>query len=237
MRIGSELSVPMRRPVRSGGGVAIAASAPVTPPLQNPNPTLPDPRKATDLGQALLHPLQTIKGLFGWVKNVMAFDALGAITPANAPAALARLEAADAGVLMSALGHLLPFLGRAIDSRAAKALTQLRPGIEQDLGARALHPVNLMWPVRGSNLSNYKELMLFSETFRSYPDPIVQKTLAGIASIDVQHLDVWDMGNPVKRQAATLVVQRPITWLPGQRTMDESLRRYMDAQGAVSVNV
>lgn len=235
-------ALPLRS-VAAGGGLGVAApspspSVPETPTTGKvPSLPVPDPRKPAELMDALIHPIRTIKGLFNWSKNMVAFDALGTITPANAPQAEACLTGASDGINLAGLADLIPFLGAAVNKRAATALTQLRPGIEQELSARTQRPLNLMWPVGGSNLSAFQELMTFDQTFKGYPDAVVQKALGGISEIDVQRLDLWDMNNPIKRQAATLFIQRPITWVPGQKPISESLKTYLDAEAQVSASV
>jgi len=198
---------------------------------------VPNPLTAAELVDVLIHPLRTIEGFFSWGKNILAFDALGSITSQNAQQAVVDLNAANKGMTTAVLERIFPFMGRAIDRRAATAITQLRPNIEQGLSTRVNHPVNIVWPVGGSNLSALDELMTFDATFKGYPDATIQKTLAGIAEIDVQRLDLWDMANPIKHQAATLFIQRPITWIPGQHPIDESLKAYMDAQSRVSAQM
>lgn len=244
---GSSLQRLQRRPVAAGGGVAVqAAPSVVTPaapsvpdPAKSNAPTLPvpDPRKATELVDALLHPIRTLKGFFAWGKNMLAFDGLGAINTQNAPHAAQYLSGMDGGLNLMGLARLLPFMARAVDKRAAAAVTQLRPSIEEGLTARSMHGVNIVWPVGGSNYKAFQELMAFDAVFKEYPDAAVQKVLAGVAEINVQRLDLWDMANPIKRQAATLVIQRPITWLPGQRSIEESLRSYLTQASTVSVTI
>lgn len=232
----------LRTPVRPAVASApvVAAQGAVTPALPakdegRPALPLPDPGKAQALFDLVMHPIKTVKAVFDWGKNIMSFDRLGTITPANAPQAQATLVAADKA--LGVLAKLFPFMFRAVDKRAAQAVTELRPGIEQGLSARSLHGVNIVWPVGGANLSALEELTAFERTFAQAPDATVQKALNGISEINVQRLSLWDMANPVKRQAATLVIQRPITWLPGQKSVEESLRAYLDAQGTVKAAI
>jgi len=240
---GTSLARHPRRPmapVAAGGGVSVQAgpAVPETPAKSDaPALPVPDPRKATELMDALVHPIRTVKGLFAWGKNLLAFDSLGAVNTQNAQMAAQYLGGMDSGLNLMGLARLLPFMANAIDKRAAAAVTQLRPSIEQGLTARSLHGVNIVWPVGGSNYKAFQELMAFDAVFKEYPDATVQKVLAGVSEINVQRLDLWDMANPVKRQAATLVIQRPITWLPGQRSIQESLRSYMNQAGTVSASV
>jgi hypothetical protein len=204
-------------------------------PAKNDAPALPDPGKAKGLMDLVLHPIKTVKAVFDWGTNILSFDRLGAITPANAPQAQAALGAADQA--LGSLAKLFPFMFRAVDRRAAQAVTQLRPGIEQGLSTRSLHGVNIVWPVGGSNLSALQELTAFDRVFANAPDATVQKALSGISEINVQRLSLWDMANPIKRQAATLVIQRPLTWLPGQRSVEDSMRAYLEALGTVKATV
>lgn len=217
----------------------VAAQAPVSPALpangESPALPIPDPGRAKALVDMVLHPIETVKSIFDWGKNILSFDRLGTITPENAPQAQTTLGAAESA--LGGLAKLFPFMFRAVEKRAAQAVTQLRPGIEQGLSARSLHGINIVWPVGGSNLSALKELTAFDRVFATAPDATVQKALSGISEINVQRLSLWDMMNPVKRQAATLVIQRPITWLPGQRPVEESLKAYLDAQGSVKVAI
>lgn len=235
---GASLHRLPRRPVVAGGGVAVQAApgVPETPAKSN-NPTLPvpDPRRATELMDAVMHPLRTIKSFFSWGKNLLAFDGLGAINTQNAPLAAQYLGGMDSAAM--GLARLLPFMARALDKRSAAAVTQIRPSIEEGLTTRSMHGVNIVWPVGGSNYKAFQELMAFDAVFREVPDAVVQKVLAGVSEINVQRLDLWDMANPIRRQAATLVIQRPITWLPGQRSIEESLRSYLAQAGTVSVTI
>lgn len=240
MRVdGASLQRLPRRPAAPMSvGVQAAPSVPETQPKSGaPSLPVPDPRKATDLMDALLHPLRTLKGFFDWGKNLMAFDAMGSVTTQNAQQAARYLGGMEGGLSLAGLARLLPFMARALDKRSAAAVTQLRPSIEESLTARSMHGVNIVWPVGGSNYKAFQELMAFDSVFREAPDASVQKVLSGVSEINVQRLDLWDMANPVKRQAATLVIQRPITWLPGQRSIEESLRSYLAAAGTVSANV
>lgn len=237
---GAPLQRIPRRPVVAGGGLGVQAGPGVPEaPAKSDAPALPvpDPRKATELMDALMHPLRTLKGFFDWGKNLMAFDAMGTVTTQNAQQAARYLAGMDGGLSLMGLARLLPFMSRAVDKRSAAAVTQLRPSIEAGLTARSLHGVNIVWPVGGSNYKAFQELMAFDSVFRETPDAVVQKVLAGVSEINVQRLDLWDMANPIKRQAATLVIQRPITWLPGQRSIEESLRTYLTQAGTVRANV
>ncbi|MNX85549.1 hypothetical protein D3C86_1173890 [compost metagenome] len=228
----------LRTPVRQvSGTVQAAAQSPVSPalPAKSEAPALPDPTKAKALADLVMHPIKSVKAVFDWGKNILSFDRLGVITPTNAPQAQATLGAADSA--LGSLAKLFPFMFRAVDRRAAQAVTQLRPGIEQGLSARSLHGINIVWPVGGANLTALQELTAFDRAFANAPDAAVQKALSGISEINVQRLSLWDMANPVKRQAATLVIQRPITWLPGQKSVEESVRAYLEAQGTVKVTI
>lgn len=226
---------PSVRPLTTSAPVV--AQGPVTPalPAKSEAPALPDVGKAKGLADLVMHPIKSVKAIATWGRNLLAFEQLGAITPANAPQAQAALV--DADKALGSLAKLFPFMFRAVDRRAAQAVTQLRPGIEQDLSTRSLHGINIVWPVGGANLSALEELTAFSRAFASAPDAAVQKALSGVSEINVQRLSLWDMANPVKRQAATLVIQRPLTWLPGQHSVEESLRAYLIAQGTVKVTI
>lgn len=225
---------PANRVIQAGGG----PSVPETPQTGQP-PALPGEGviKTGELMNALIHPLRTLRGLFDWSRSLLAFEMLGAVSTQNAEKAESYLTRAEQGVAASGLGRVLPFLSRAVNNRAAEALKQLRPSIEQDLSTRAMHPIYIGWPVGGPNVAAFQELMTFNRAFKECPDIVVQKALSGITEINVQRLDLWDMTHPVKRQAATLIVQRPIKWLPGQQSLGDSVRAYLAACGTVSVAI
>lgn len=208
--------------------------------IQNPTPpsgpSLPNPMPEFDLAHALLHPFRTLGGLFQFAKGIFTFDRYTPVVAANSPAALSDLQAAEQGLSESGLDHLLPFMNAMIQSRAAKALTTLRPDIEQSLGTRVGHPVTLVWPSSGSWSDDLNELAAIARDFAAQPDAVVQKALSGISEIDVTPTQILDT-NPVKVDAATLMVERPISWLPGQTPVASALNTYMTQLATVQSQV
>lgn len=192
-------------------------------------------RKSFEIIDALTHPLRVIKGAWQWGTSIFKFDRLGAITSENAGTAQGTLAAAREGLDKIGLAKVLPFLSNAIEKRAAKALTELRPDVERQISAKAGHPVHIVWPVGGSWAKALDELVLFDQTFQEAEPAAVMKALAGISEINVQKLSVVDWFNPIRKQAATLFIQRPLEWAPGQKPMEDVLKAYFTQVTSVQV--
>lgn len=237
-------------PVRAGGsyGVQIPAPAPSGAPVQAAAPVTPqapaaagvlttDPRKGMELIDALTHPLRVIKGAWQWGTSLLKFDRLGPVSSGNALAAQGALQQAKEGLDKIGLARLLPFLSNAIDKRAAEALTELRPDVEKQVSEKAGHPVHIVWPVGGHWYTALDELVLFDKTFKEAHSAEVMKALSGISEINVQKLKLVDWFNPIRREAATLFIQRPIEWAPGQKPMEEVLKSYFTQVSTVSVSI
>lgn len=234
---------------------AAAQSAPMTtlqpgqPAAQAPITTLPDPNNPllsvlstpvttalvmADLGQALVHPIQTIKSLWNLGKDFRNFDALTPLSAASGPQARDALDAAAADFKATGLTHVLGFVAKAIDRKAAAAFTQLKPAVEQSLSATTGRQVTLVWPNAGQNQnwSDLNDTIAISETLAAYPPAVLQKAFNGVSQIAIQNGSLQGMIQPIQRQAATLTVSRPL--LPGQSSVAGTLMHYLDQQGAVS---
>jgi hypothetical protein len=186
---------------------------------------------------ALTHPLRVIKGAWQWGTSLFTFDRLGPVTSQNAQAAQGALAAAREGLDKIGLARVLPFLSNAISKRAAEALTELRPDVEQQVSAKAGHPVHIVWPVGGHWATALDELVLFDKTFKEAEPAEVLKALSGVSEINVQKLSVVDWFNPIRKEAATLFIQRPLEWAPGQKPMEEVLKAYFTKVTSVSAMV
>lgn len=244
-------------PVRAGGTYGVPAVKPASPaaqpqtaatmqasgsvPAQAPSAAgvlAHDPRKSLEIIDAITHPLRVLKGAWQWATAILKFDRLGAITAENAPQAQAALSDASEGLDKIGLARVLPFLSNAINKRAAKALTELRPDVEARISEKAGHGVHIVWPVGGGEWAKaLDELLTFDRTFQEADEAAVLKALNGIAEINVQKLSVVDWFNPIRKQAATLFIQRPLEWAPGQKSMEETLKAYFAQVSAVSVAI
>jgi len=239
-------------PVRAGGayGVQVPKAAPspsAAAPVQAAAPAAPqaptaagvlnqDPRKGLELIDALTHPLRVLKGAWQWGSAILKFDRLGDVTSANALTAQGALHAASEGLGKIGLARMLPFLSKAIEKRAAEALTELRPDVEKQVTEKAGHPVHIVWPA-GVWSKAFDELVLFDKTFKEAEPAAVMKALSGISEINVQKLSIVDWFNPIRKQAATLFIQRPIEWAPGQKPMEEVLKTYFTQVSSVSAMI
>lgn len=234
-------------PVRAGGayGVQLPTTRPVPQQAAAPLPAVApraagvlskDPRKGLELMDALTHPIRVIKGAWQWGTSLFKFDRLGAVNSANATSAQGTLAAAREGLDKIGLARLLPFLSNAIEKRAAEALTELRPDVEKQLSTKAGHPVHIVWPA-GVWSKAFDELVLFDKTFQEAEPAAVMKALSGISEINVQKLSVVDWFKPIRKEAATLFIQRPIEWAPGQKPMEEVLKGYFTQVSSVSAMI
>jgi hypothetical protein len=196
-----------------------------------------DPRKGLELIDAVTHPLRVIKGAWQWGTSLLKFDRLGEVSSQNAVAAQGALKAAREGLDKIGLARLLPFLSNAIDKRAAEALTELRPDVERQVSEKAGHPVHIVWPVGGHWYTALDELVLFDKTFKEAQPAEVLKALSGISEINVQKLSIVDWFKPIRKEAATLFIQRPLEWAPGQKPMEEVLKTYFTQVTSVSATI
>lgn len=234
-------------PVRAGGSYGVQLPKPATPvasarpaaaPAVAPQAAgvMKDPRKGLELMDALTHPIRVIKGAWQWSTSILKFDRLGTVTSQNAPSAQGALQQAREGLAKIGLARVLPFLSNAIEKRAAEALTELRPDVERQISERAGHPVHIVWPVGGWS-SALDELVLFDKTFKEAEPAAVMKALSGISEINVQKLSVVDWFKPIRKEAATLFIQRPLEWAPGQKPMEDVLRAYFTQVTSVSAMI
>ncbi len=230
--------------------------APPAPTLGVPNPlapvtTLPDPANPVaailaapinaslilaDLAQAIVHPIKTIKSLWSLMGNLNKFDRLTPLQAASGPAARDSLHAAVADLKASGLTHVLGFAARAIDRRAGEAFVQLRPSVEQTLGARVAHKVNLMWPAAGRNWTALDDTIAIQNVLAQYPDAAIQKAFLGVSEVQVVDQSVQGYFQPVRRSGAALIVSRPLGLVPGEKRVDEALMAYLNDSGRVGVN-
>lgn len=239
-------------PARAGGSYGVQLPKPAAPvqsapssPAASPAAQAPaaskvlpaDPRKGLEIVDALTHPLRVLKGAWQWGTSLLKFDRLGTVSSANATAAQSTLQQAREGLDKIGLARLLPFLSNAINKRAAEALTELRPDVERQVSEKAGHPVHIVWPVGGHWYTALDELVLFDKTFKEAPSAEVMKALSGISEINVQKLKLVDWFNPIKKQAATLFIQRPLEWAPGQKPMEEVLKTYFTQVSTVSAMI
>ncbi len=243
-------------PVRAGGTYGVQPPKPMAAPAQAGTPTpaavqpaatqpapaaagvlTKDPRKGLELIDALTHPLRVIKGAWQWGTSLLKFDRLGEVTSQNAVAAQGTLKSAREGLDKIGLARLLPFLSNAIDKRAAEALTELRPDVERQVSEKAGHPVHIVWPVGGHWYTALDELVLFDKTFKEAQPAEVMKALSGISEINVQKLSIVDWFKPIRKEAATLFIQRPLEWAPGQKPMEEVLKAYFTQVTSVSAMI
>jgi hypothetical protein len=240
--------------------VAFPPSAPVfpgiVPPASGQNPlapvnTLPDPANpvaailaapvnasliVADLAQALFHPIKTIKSLWSLMGHLGNFDRLTPLQAASGPAARDNLHAAVNDLKESGLTHVLGFVAKAIDRRAGEAFGQLRPSVEQTLGSRVAHPVNLMWPAAGRNWTALDDTIRIQNVLGQYPDAIVQKAFQGVSEVQIVDQSIQGYFQPVRRSGAALLVSRPLGIVPGEKRIDESLMAYLNDAGRVGVN-
>lgn len=237
-------------PVRAGGTYGVQLPKTRVPASQASNqpaatvqaaaPTaagvLSAPRKSLEIVDALTHPLRVIKGAWQWGTSLLKFDRLGTVTSANAAPAQGALQAAREGLDKIGLAKLLPFLSNAIEKRAAEALTELRPDVEKQLSEKAGHPVHIVWPA-GVWSKAFDELVLFDKTFKEAEPAAIMKVLSGVSEINVQKLSIVDWFRPIRKEAATLFIQRPIEWAPGQKPMEEVLKGYFTQVSSVSAMI
>lgn len=231
-----------------------SATAPVTPSVpapQGPVDVLPDPGNPVarflsapitgalilaDLAQALFHPIKTIKSLWSLGTRLRSFDAMTPLVAASGPAARDTLHASVADFEATGLTHVLPFLAKSIDKRAATAFGQLRPAVESTLGGRVNHVVTLTWPASGRNWTALDDTIAIGDVLKQYPDAAVQKAFNGVVEVQVQDQSVQGFFRPVRRVGNTLIVSRPLALLPGQKTIAEGLMAYLNEAGRVSTN-
>ncbi|GEM_PF-1269432 len=238
-------TTPPTSPARAAGRVSPPDSFHAASPTHfasAPNPSAagvptPDPRKGLEVIDALTHPLRVIKGAWQWGASLLKFDQLGTVSSGNALVAQGTLQAAREGLDKIGLARLLPFLSNAIDKRAAEALTELRPDVERQVSEKSGHPVHIVWPVGGHWYTALDELVLLDKTFKEAQPAEVMKALSGISEINVKKLSVVDWFNPIKKEAATLFIQRPLEWAPGQKPMEEVLKAYFTQVTTVSATV
>jgi len=241
VRAGGTYGVQVPKPATAAAqpqaAAPVHAAAPVSPQAPSAAGVIPkDPRKGLEIIDALTHPLRVIKGAWQWATSILKFDRLGEVTSQNAVQAQGALASAREGMDKIGLARVLPFLSNAINKRAAEALTELRPDVERQVSEKAGHPVHIVWPVGGGQWATaLDELVLFDKTFKEAEPAAVMKALSGISEINIQKLSVVDWFNPIRKQAATLFIQRPIEWAPGQKPMEEVLKTYFTQVSSVAV--
>ena len=212
--------------------------APIVNPVDVPAPT-PFIQFAAigNLFTCLLHPLQTGQAVGRWLGKLRDFDQLGNIEVVESSQAIANLRDSASAIAATGLDKVFPWLARPVEKRASKALAEFRPDLETWVANRSGGPVTLSWASRGPVMTALRELDDLALVLRQTPEPVLQKALAGVRSLDIRDRSgIGPWSAQVSRQGAMLVIERPREWL-GDSPVPDALRQYLARAGAVAVSI